>query len=163
MLIPSDFTPEQKAALALGDEISRCHARLVSLLETLHGDVAVPASSRGILRLLIARGLLSVPQIARERAVSRQFVQKLANGLIARGWAAAVPNPDSRKSPLLTITNDGRTLLAQMYVREAALLSRAVDDTGTAVAQLDGCRQTLEALRGSMDAMLADVRAGAKR
>lgn len=157
MLIPSDFSPEQKAALRLGDEISRCHHRLVSLLEQLHGDVAVPASSRAVLRLLIARDVLTVPEIARERAVSRQFVQKIANGLIAQGYVATARNPKSRKSPLLTITKEGQRLLRTMYAREAELLSRAVEDTDTTVAALDACRATLEALRGSMDAMLGDT------
>ena len=161
-MIPSDFTPEQQAALALGDEISRCHARLVSLLETLHTDVAVPASSRAVLRLLIARGSLTVPQIARERAVSRQFVQKIANGLIAQGWVAAAPNPGSRKSPLLAITDEGKALVERMYAREARLLSRAVEDTDASIEQLDQCRRTLEALRGSMDDMLASRRGGGK-
>lgn len=161
MLIPSDFSPEQQAALRLGDEISRCHHRLVSLLEQLHGDMAVPASSRAVLRLLVARDVLTVPEIARERAVSRQFVQKIVNGLIAQGYVATARNPKSRKSPLLTITEEGQRLLRTMYAREAQLLSRAVEDTDTTVAALDACRATLETLRGSMDAMLGD--AGVRR
>ena len=160
-MIPSDFSSEQQAALRLGDEISRCHHRLVSLLERLHGDVAVPASSRAVLRLLIARDVLTVPEIARERAVSRQFVQKIANGLIAQGLVVTAPNPKSRKSPLLTITEKGRRLLRTMYAREAQLLSRAVDETDATVTTLDACRTTLEALRRSMDAMLDD--AGGRR
>ena len=51
------------------------------------------AGSWGLLRMLKTEGTQMVPDVARSRSVSRQYIQKLANELIAEGWLAMEDNP----------------------------------------------------------------------
>jgi DNA-binding MarR family transcriptional regulator len=78
-------------------------------------------------------GTLTVPQIARRLGVTRQNVQRIANGLVSEGWATFEDNPDHRSSPHLVLNERGRTALAQLA--EAALehhagLARRLGATG---------------------------------
>lgn len=75
---------------------------------------------------------VSVPGAARRLGVARQNVQRIANDLAKDGLACFVPNPDHRTSPLLTLTPDGRGVLAAIteqahatHRRIAALMPEA--------------------------------------
>jgi len=59
-------------------------------------------------------GTLTVPQIARRLGVSRQNVQRIANGLVSEGWATFEENPDHRSSPHLVLNERGQTALGQL-------------------------------------------------
>jgi DNA-binding MarR family transcriptional regulator len=65
-----------------------------------------------------------VPDLARERPVSRQHIQTQVNELLAAGLVAASPNPQHRRSPRIGLTEEGRRRLREMRAREAELLSR---------------------------------------
>ena len=153
MLVPDFFSDRQKAALALGDQISKCHFLLVSLLGHLHSELTVPASARSVLRQIIEEGPRTVPDMARARSVSRQFIQTVANELLEEGYLERILNPKSRKSPLLAITQRGQDFVSKLYEREGVLLHRAVAETGVSIDDLDSCRATLQRLRDEMENM----------
>ena len=59
----------------------------------------------------LADAPLTVPQVARRLGVSRQHILRLTNELENEGLVASGPNPDHKTSPLLTLTEQGRTVL----------------------------------------------------
>lgn len=75
------------------------------------------AGSWGVLRMLKIEGPQTVPDIARSRSVSRQYIQKLANELIAEGWVALEDNPLHKKSRLMALTDQGEAQLEEMTRR----------------------------------------------
>lgn len=72
------------------------------------------AGSWGLLRMLKTEGPQTVPDVARARSVSRQYIQKLANELIAEGWIALEDNPLHKKSKLMLLTGQGEAKLEEM-------------------------------------------------
>ena len=71
-----------------------------------------------VLQVLDRLGPLTVPAIARIRAVSRQNIQTLVNRLEAHGYVALGANPAHKKSGLVQLTDHGRRLLAAATARE---------------------------------------------
>lgn len=60
---------------------------------------------------IAATGRFSVAMIARRLGLTRQSVQRVADGLVADGLGSYEPNPDHRRSPLLILTTDGQEAL----------------------------------------------------
>lgn len=128
------LTDEQVAALrdVLFPELVRLTYRGAAFLERLHGQGEFTAGRRGILVDLARQGPQTVPQMARSRAVSRQYIQRLVNGLIADGLALLIRNPAHRRSPLVQITPRGSALVEVMQHREAAMFARLPLDASEA-------------------------------
>ena len=111
------------ALLQLFDETTALFQRLRAVAAEVHGQGDGSAGRRGILRSLDGPGAQTVPQLSRERGVSRQHVQVLVNGLLREGLIARDENPAHRRSPLLRLTPEGRRQLTNMRQREADLLA----------------------------------------
>lgn len=101
--------------------LTRAYHLLGGLSDKLHRGQGLSAGQRSLLLLLESRGSLTVSEIARDRAVSRQLIQRLAASLADRGLIKAVPNAASRKSPKLAMTDQGLTTLAGIMKRERAV------------------------------------------
>ena len=99
---------------------------------------------RAVLELLLARGPLTVPQVAREFAVTRQSVQALVDAGAARGLVALVENPQHRRSHFVTVTELGRRTFADAHDRELANLERVTADLD--LADLTLCARVLAVL-----------------
>ena len=63
-------------------------------------------------------------QIARRLGVSRQSVQRIADLLVAEGWATFEANPDHRGSPYLVLNKRGSAALAKLTAAAAAYHTR---------------------------------------
>jgi DNA-binding MarR family transcriptional regulator len=113
--------------------ISRLHYLLKAVNDRLHADLEISAAMRDILVALAASGPRTVPQIALERAVSRQHIQSVVNELLLAGLAAPQRNPSHRRSALIALTDEGRARLKQLRERETELLAQ----TAPAVSQAD--------------------------
>lgn len=59
----------------------------------------------------------TVARTARRMGISRQALQKVANGLVADGIIALEPNPDHKSSPLLRLTDRGRDAQKRIWAR----------------------------------------------
>ena len=66
----------------------------------------------------------TVPEIARERAVSRQHIQSVINELLVIGLVEANRNPAHRRSARFALTQEGRRRLRVIGEREAQYLTR---------------------------------------
>lgn len=71
----------------------------------------------GMLNAIDKDGPITMAEFARRRAVSRQYIQKIANELIAQGYLALADNPKHRRSGLLTLTSSGRRQLTDTSTR----------------------------------------------
>lgn len=115
------------AAQNLFDEIRKINNRLRWLGDTLHVDLGVTAPKRSLLLTIDREGPQTVPDLARERLVSRQVVQTQVNDLLEDQLLKVRPNPKHRRSTLLALTPKGRALIRKMTQREAALIEKADD------------------------------------
>jgi DNA-binding MarR family transcriptional regulator len=139
------------AAMAVIEEAVALHLRANAVIEQLHERPELTNACRGVLRDLVRLGPRSVPQLARRRECSRQHVQVLVNRLVADGMAELVPNPDHRRSPLVSLTGAGRDALEAMWRREAELVDQLpveaiVGDLRRAAEVLGQLRSMLEAV-----------------
>lgn len=110
-------------------------------------DVSVEGLSvgvRAVLNLLGAHGPMTVPQMGREQALSRQFVQRMVNDAAARDLVESVPNPAHKRSSLIRLTEQGQTAITAVIDRERAVLRQVGGDlTGT---EVDACLRVLSRL-----------------
>jgi DNA-binding MarR family transcriptional regulator len=105
-------------ATVLLDEVRLLMHRIEKFVDDLHADLSVSTPERAVLEYLHRRGPATVPDIARERGVSRQHIQTVVNGLLDHTNVEAVRNPAHRRSSLIVPTDDGRRLIEEMLDRE---------------------------------------------
>ncbi|WP_195758341.1 MarR family winged helix-turn-helix transcriptional regulator [Kangiella sp. HZ709] len=89
-----------------------CHYRILGLgnqLDAMSGEVPV----WNILKSIINQPL-TVPDLAKERGVSRQYIQKFVNSLVADGLVEKVHNEQHKRSYLIKATNRGADTFRQM-------------------------------------------------
>lgn len=98
--------------------VSLFHA-LTAAAEDLHQQGNFTAGKRGLLRGLYQLGPQTVPQMARARPVSRQYIQMLTDRLAEEGLVEFVDNPAHKRSWLVRLTEKGKALIEAMLTREA--------------------------------------------
>lgn len=109
--------------IELFDETAALFHRLKMAVEQVHGQDEMTAGRRGVMRSLARHGPLTVPQLARQRPVSRQHIQAVVDGLLESGLVEAEANSAHKRSPLIVLTEAGRKLLERMAARERRLLA----------------------------------------
>jgi DNA-binding MarR family transcriptional regulator len=105
---------------------------------------------RRLLMTLRKHRLSTVPQLARKRGVSRQFVQVTMNALAKRSLVEFKENPDHKRSRLLSLTERGEALILGVMSREGEALQQVAaglrpEDVREAVRVLESARQGLAA------------------
>ncbi|MBL8228906.1 MAG: hypothetical protein JNL98_10530 [Bryobacterales bacterium] len=126
--------------------------RLTALAQTIHGQGAGSAARRGVMQSLTRHGNLTVPQMARMRPVSRQHIQSVVDELREDELVEILPNPASRRSPLVALTTKGAKLTGKMRKRELRLLEEADLDVSD-----KRVRQAVETLQTIADALMERV------
>lgn len=120
------------------------YRRVTRAVELKAPIVGFSIGVRAVLELLRAREPMTVPQMGRALAVSRQFVQRMVNEAAGHGLVEAIPNPAHQRSSLIRLTDTGRTAIDTLIARESVLLERVGGDlTGTDV---DACVRVLTRL-----------------
>jgi len=116
-------------------------------------DVSAAGLSVGIRAVLnlLRHGPMTVPQMGRAQAISRQFVQRMVNEATARNLVEPAPNPAHKRSPLIRLTPSGEAAITAVLDREHAILRQAA--TALTDAEITGCVRVLSRL---LD-LLADV------
>lgn len=131
------------------DEAVALNFRLLRVAEELHRQGPASSARRGILKTLSDDGPQSVPQMARNRGVTRQHVQTLVNSLMDEGLVEIATNPAHRKSGLVQLTGDGRQAVRDNTRREAVLVKECTpyvekDELEAAFDVLHRVREFLE-------------------
>lgn len=106
----------------LYEEIRKLHNRLRWLGDQIHAADGQTSSKRSLLISLHRDGPTPVPDLARERLVSRQIIQTQVNLLLEEGLVVARTNPRHKRSKCMALTRKGRDVVEKMLAREAALL-----------------------------------------
>lgn len=121
---------KELAIEALVDEVVALYHLLRAIVPGVHPDIGLTAAKRGILRGLDRLGPQTVPQMARVRLVSRQYIQTIVNQLSEEGFVELVPNPAHKRSGLVQLTPQGKELAYAMAQKERIFLSRLQADLG---------------------------------
>lgn len=114
---------------------------------SVEGQVArfgLSVGERAVLVLLYRDGPKTVPQLARAQALTRQFVQRTVNEAAERNLVELAPNPAHRKSSLVRLTEQGRSVMARVHDEERRRFERAAQDLTT--DELDACLRVLSRL-----------------
>lgn len=129
----------------LFEEIRRLHNRLRWVGDALHEQAGVTSAMRSLLFSLEREGPLTVPELARERLVSRQIIQTQINQLLEQDLVESRPNPRHRRSKHLALTRKGAGMVRNMQQREEELLKKA--GSPLSPEQVDEASQSLRSLR----------------
>ncbi len=126
--------------------------RMRKAAQEMLGEGAQSSGRRSLLKGLAKAGPQTVPQMARQRAVSRQHIQTLVNGLLEDGLVELVDNPAHKRSKLVQITAAGLGTAEATRRREAEIipeLTRGIDveDVRTATKVLEDLKAALESVR----------------
>jgi DNA-binding MarR family transcriptional regulator len=119
----------------------------------LPGD-GMSVGVRAVLKMLREHGPMTVPQMGRAQALSRQFVQRMVNDAAARGFVESVVNPMHRRSSLIRLTATGQAAITTVTDRERAVLRHAGTDVTS--DDLDGCVRVLTRLLRMLDTVEID-------
>jgi DNA-binding MarR family transcriptional regulator len=104
---------------------------------------------RAVLNLLREQGPMTVPQMGRAQALSRQFVQRMVNEAAARRLVEIVPNPAHKRSSLIRLTDEGADAITALIAHEHALLSQVGGDLTD--ADIRACLRVLTRLLEFLD------------
>lgn len=121
------MTQKQQEMTALIREIRTAFNRLKAIAEALHADLEVNPSMRAVLQALVSKAPQTVPEIAKERGVSRQHVQKVMNVLLEGGLVRTENNPDHKRSDFYHPTPRGEGVFAEIQTRELEPMEKLAD------------------------------------
>ncbi|NUO40682.1 MAG: MarR family transcriptional regulator [Streptomyces sp.] len=136
------------------DLIGALYRRGLRKLEQAEKEEGVSVGVRSVLVLLRRYGPMTVPQMARIMALTRQFVQRMVNDAAAGGWVEVTPNPAHQRSSLIRITAGGEAVIDAILAREHAL-NRQVGGELTD-AELRACRRVLKEMLRTFDEVDVD-------
>jgi DNA-binding MarR family transcriptional regulator len=123
-IILSGASPQESSLESLVNETVALFYRLRFVAEQIHQQGETSGPKRGLLKSLERLGPQTVPQMARIRPVSRQYIQTIVNQLHAGGYVTYLENPAHKRSPLIQLNQKGNDLLKAMSRREGELLSQ---------------------------------------
>lgn len=125
-------TPTGIAAHLIGDsaiesligEVIALFHRLRFASEEIHRQGELTSGKLGVLAELKRYGPQTVPQMARARPVSRQYIQTLVNMLAEEGLLEFMYNPAHKRSHLAYLTKKGELLADEAHKRQKEIISR---------------------------------------
>ncbi|WP_129667723.1 MarR family winged helix-turn-helix transcriptional regulator [Phytoactinopolyspora endophytica] len=104
------------------------YRKVLRVVERDQPVMGMSVGVRAVLDQLRRRGELTVPQMARDQDLSRQFVQRMVNDAREAGWVDVVDNPAHRRSHLVRLTSTGEQAIGDVAAREHRLLSQVGGD-----------------------------------
>ena len=131
------------------DLIGALYRRGLRKLEQGEEVEGVSVGLRSVLVLLRRYGPMTVPQMGRVMALTRQFVQRMVNEAVDRGWAEVTPNPAHQRSSLIRITDEGEAVITAILAREHALNRQVGGDLTE--AELRACTRVLKEMLRTFD------------
>ncbi|GLP69727.1 DNA-binding MarR family transcriptional regulator [Streptomyces sp. SAI-126] len=132
------------------DLVGALYRRGLRKLEQDEADRGMSVGVRSVLVLLHRYGPMTVPQMARIMALTRQFVQRMTNDAMDRGWTQTAPNPAHQRSSLIRITDEGVAVITAVLAREHAL-NQQVGGGELTGAELQACVRVLKEMLRTFD------------
>ena len=126
---------------------------LEEVSETILARHDLSPQERRLLMTLRKHRRCTVPQLARKRDVSRQYVQVTMNDLARRGLVVFRENPDHKRSRLLELTPQGEERIREIMAREGEAMQRVAaelfpEEVRGAVEVLQKARKGLAVVSG---------------
>ncbi|WP_141208134.1 MarR family winged helix-turn-helix transcriptional regulator [Streptomyces griseorubiginosus] len=137
------------------DLVGALYRRGLRTLEQDEAERGMSVGVRSVLVLLHRYGTMTVPQMARVMSLTRQFVQRMTNEAMDRGWAEATPNPAHQRSSLIRVTAEGEAVIDAVLAREHAL-NRQVGGGRLTGAELQACTRVLKEMLRTFDHVEVD-------
>jgi DNA-binding MarR family transcriptional regulator len=129
-------------------ETFRLNGRLLAAGDKLTSGLHLSSARWQVLGEVIA-GPLTVAQIARNKGLTRQSVQRIANILAEEGLVEFVPNPNHRRALLVAITDWGRSKYESAMQLHAEWATRIA--SCTTLADLISTVTVMRALREKLE------------
>lgn len=129
--------------------VRRLFRAMAKAADAYLADSGLTAADRAVMEFLFPEHERSVPEIAALYDVSRQHVQVTVNRLLEQGLLRTTPNPRHRRSPLISLTEEGRLCFTEIRRNEAALIDELF--VGITEADLITTRDSLRALLRKLD------------
>ncbi len=108
-------------ALQLVSTVEILQARLIEVDRLVFGRSELAAPERSALYDLLRTGAATVPDLARQRGLSRQRMQQRIDALEAEALVESISNPRSRRSPLWRLSPRGKRRVLALLRREIAV------------------------------------------
>lgn len=121
------FTDSGAAYIEMMFEIFRIHGRINAMGDRFSAGTGLTGARWRVLGSTLPEPK-QVPHIARERGLTRQSVQQIANSLVDDGLAKFQHNERHKSSKLLAPTALGRKTVLQLNERVATLANAITDD-----------------------------------
>ena len=118
----ADTVDHQKHIEALLAEVNALSSQWRQTVRSPDTGDQLLAGEATVLQTIEKLGPQTVPQIARDRLTSRQNIQVLVNRLIANRCLEATSNPRHKRSVVISLTSQGRQLLARSANRQEEIL-----------------------------------------
>ncbi|RRD30371.1 MarR family transcriptional regulator [Actinomyces bowdenii] len=127
-------TPEGQALTSLVLPIFELHGEILAAAAMITAPHELTPARWQVLGAVLEEPL-PVAEIARRIGLGlrRQSVQRVANDVVAQGWASWQPNPARRGQRLLTLTERGRTAVSALAAEQHAW----ADAVGARIGQAD--------------------------
>lgn len=106
------------AVTALISEVFVVNGRALRAGDALAAEVGLTSARWQVLGVL-AHGPSTVADIARERELRRQSVQRTVERLRTEGLVRTEPNPDDRRAPLISLTPQASQALRALAPKQA--------------------------------------------
>lgn len=125
------------------DETRRLFHSMANAADRVHADRGLTSSQRAVLEALFRGGPQTVPQVARAKSVSRQYIQTIVNSLADERLIETRDNPAHQRSPLLALTTAGTLCFQEVQQREREILNQLAQRFR--LTDLETTARTLEA------------------
>lgn len=154
-MLRTDRTPRGEAATTLILSTFRANGLLLGAGDLIGAEDGLTSARWQVLgAIALAERPLTVPRIARQMGLTRQSVHATVKRLVRDRLLELVPNADHRRSPLVGLTELGRSTYEAIDGRQARWVNRLArgigrSDLETAQRVLDELSRRLEADGGS--------------
>lgn len=151
------YDPEpgpESDVLATINEVPKAFFRLTAIAETVFADLGVSAAERGTMRDLFIEGEATAPEIARRKPVTRQSIQPVLDGLVAKGLARTVENPRHKRSKLYSLTQSGIAHCVELQKRELRVIRDMM--AGLDAADFAAAAAALKAMNARLDEQIRE-------
>jgi DNA-binding MarR family transcriptional regulator len=91
-------------------------------VETKTEQAGLTTGTRAVLEILVEKGPQTVPQLALDLLVERQYIQRNVNALLKIDLAQRHPNPAHKRSYFIEVTPTGRAQFLTLQQAEFAVL-----------------------------------------
>lgn len=147
-----DPGPERDILAAI-NEVPKAFFRITAVAEAIFADLGITAAERGILRDLFLEGQATAPEIARRKPVTRQSIQPVLDGLVAKGFVRAFENPRHKRSKFYSLTQAGVGQCVELQKREIATIRDLLNDLSD--ADFAATAKALKMMNARLDAKIS--------